>query len=415
MAKGDTIPTPDDLIGPAIDAIVARRPAALRHLNNSANSRYMAGVKMWSAQSKLALGRLNDELRQRFLPTASGSGLRELVSEPDFGSLAVDEAPTKAVGEATLLRTSATAPTGVIPKGTRFRRRGNPSAVPLPIAAAEYVSTQPVIVPTGALVAVVPVECVSTGTAGNIIPEDGVDDDAGVELASTLFDTEHPIVGDIPFHVATFSAAGGSAGITDADIRRIARGQGQGQAGPTEAAIRAGVLRGTGVRHFSVLRSALVDVGVERPNTKIVIADGSWGSSPLWTRAVTQYVSDEWGGFGLLVSSGQLRNVFIRVEATVQLRSARMLTDTAAIYAAIGEAVRAYFDDREQFYLWTLPSLRSAITQAHRSILTCTSVVVKDRNGALLSEPTVDTSTALSLRHFYLMSGGLGLTFQAPA
>lgn len=414
MAKSDTIPTPEDLIGPAIDATVARRPAALRHLNNSAKSRYARLVSAWGAQSVPVLARLNDELRQRFLPTASGSGLRELVSEPDFGSLIVNESPTKAAGEATISRPGGAVPTGVVPKGTRWRRRGNPRAVPLPITAAEYVTSEPVVIPFGALTATLPIVAVSTGTASNIVPETGVTSTSNVELADTIYDAESGVSLNDQWTLESFTAAGGSNGLTDADIRRIARGQGQGQSGPTDAAIVAGILRGTGVRHHGAFRSMLDDDSATRPNTRIFVADPSWASSSRWRDAIVQTLLDEWAGFGCRVTSGTVTNTFIRVEPTIQLRSARLLTNTAAISEAVRLAVRSYFDDRAEWWSWTLPSLRSAITAAHRSILTCTSVAVKDRNGNVLIAPTVDQSTATSIAHFYLLGDGLVPTFQAP-
>lgn len=428
MSKNDALPTPDDLIGPAIDAIVAKRPKALRWLNHyeltrsdGRRSRYATVVGAWRAQAIVACNRLAHELAQRFLDTASGQGLRDLVAEPEFG-LHLDESASFAYGTATLRRlidgtTTFTYPPGVIPAGTRFKRNANPNAIPIPIPAAEYVTTHPVVVDAAVTSVTIPIKSVRQGPDANIVYENGATRvlSAGVTIASRLFDVEQNDPTQAKFSLYEFQAAGGSAGLRDDDLKRIAKGQAGGLQGPTRPAIRAGVLRVPGVAHAAIFDSMIDDDSATRPNTRVFIADPSWGTSDLFRTSATAYLQDEWAGWGLRITAGTVWNQYIRVECAVQLRNARMLEDTSQIAADIRDAVRAYCDDREDWWSWSLGGLRAAISNASRGILTCTSVTVRDRMGNVLPEPTVNASTATQINHYYLLGDGVTPTFTGPS
>ncbi len=430
MPKNDAIPTADDIIGPAIDAIVARRPKALRWLNHyeltrtdGARSRYATVVGAWRAQAIVACNRLASELAARFLDTASGQGLRELVSEPDFGSLTLDETASFAYGTAILHRALdggaappiVTLPPGIIPAGTRFKRNANPSAVPIPLAAAEYVTTAAAVVDSAATSVSVPIVAVRAGTDANVVPESGVTGIAGVTIASRLYDVEQAIPTEAKWVLFSFDAGGGSAGLVDDDLRRIARGQAGGLQGPTTSAIRAGTLRTAGVNRIAIFNSRIDDDASARPNTRVFIVDDSWATSSVFRAGVTQFLQDNWAGFGCRITAGQVFNTYIRVECTVQLRNARKLTDTTQIAADIRAAIKAYFDDRDDWYQWNLGQLRAVISNASRDILTCTSATVKNRTGVAIVAPVVDEGTDTVLQHYYLLGDGVTPTFTGPS
>ena len=426
MPKNDAIPTADDVIGPAIDALVAKRPKALRWLNHyeltrtdGARSRYATVVGAWRAQAIVACNRLASELAARFLDTANGQALRELVSEPDFGSLTLDETASFALGVAFLDRVTDVAhpnkPAGVIPAGTRFRRNANPAAQPLPILAAEYVTIQPVVCDATQTSVIVPIRAVRAGADANIVPEQGISNAAGVTIASRTYDQEANVATDAKWSLTFVEAGGGSAGLVDDDLRRIARGQAGGLQGPTRSAIRAGVLRFPGVNRIAIFDSPGGGASYPVPHTRIFAADDSWSGSALWTSALIQSVSDEWAGFGCHLLAGVVTNIYIRVECTVQLRDARKLTDTSQIAADIRAAIKAYFDDRDDWYQWNLGQLRAVISNASRDILTCTSATVRDRLGNILAAPVVDTMQDVTLRHYYLLGDGVTPTFTGPA
>src|SRR5258708_2575963 len=75
MAK-PILPTANQVLTPAIDAIVAARPESLVHFN--LGGRWADLPAMWRAQLLLALARLSDEAKSARLRFATGDELKSL-------------------------------------------------------------------------------------------------------------------------------------------------------------------------------------------------------------------------------------------------------------------------------------------------------------------------------------------------
>ena len=395
MAASPILPTPDQAITPSVDALIAERPAALAHINLGRGrwANVLAGLR---AMAALAIARMGDEVAQRRLTTASGDGLRELIQSEFLAD--VDLSPTYARGTVYLNRAS-TASTGVIPAGTRFRKPADPAAVPLPVAAAEYESTTPVVVPAGTADVQVDVRAVQTGPDANV-PLETETSFTGVRVASTLFDT---------FTVTAIDAAGGSNGTDDAALKVIAKALARGQFGPTRDAVLAGALLGTSVRY-----AAIID-NLTTGKTKVHVADVSWGSSTKLLNEVTQRIRDDYSGFGLLLDPIAVTNIFIRVSATVRVRDARYLSDTTEIQENVRKALRAYFDDRDDWYAWKLSAIRGVIARADRRLMSCTTAAVQSRTGISQPEPTSPYTVIGGLAHYYLANDAVTLSVLEPA
>jgi hypothetical protein len=101
------------------------------------------------------------------------------------------------------------------------------------------------------------------------------------------------------------------------------------------------------------------------------------------------------------------------VDATLVLRTSSSLHDTSAIDASVLDAVRAYFDDRLDWYTWRSASLQSVLSRAHRRILVCSSVTVRGyTSGTALPDPSVTPGAAIFV-HPYLGDNALTLTYRA--
>ena len=112
------IPTPDEIIGKGIDALVALRPRALAHIN-AGKGGYANIFTAWRAQAALALRRLSDHALQNRVGFSTGDSLRFLAASEYDAPAVLD--PTVATGQATLSRAGGR-DGGVIRKGARFAR-----------------------------------------------------------------------------------------------------------------------------------------------------------------------------------------------------------------------------------------------------------------------------------------------------
>lgn len=392
------IPTPDHIVGAAIDEIVSRRPAALSYFNGQRGQWHALKVA-WRAQATRNIQRLADELLCSRLKFAADKSLRELAASEFF--LDIEEEQTKAIGFIRITRPTPGAPTpGVIRQGTKFARRPNPAAVPLPIQAAEYVSTEPVIVPGMEVTVTVPIEAVRPGSHANTPWETGVGPSTqGLAISDSLFATFTP---------SLLVAAGGRGSLEDDDIRRIATEQPRGLVGPTIGALIATALRSQGVKYFAELEDTTNAISV------MALADPSWAMSDPWSAKLLQILRDNAEGFGCRTRVAGLENTFIQLDATVQLKSKKFTAYTAEISANMRKAARAYFDDRMDWYVWKTKALRAALTRSDPRIFTCTSVTVSDRNGNVLAEPSDPLPTAETFTHYYLPDNALTVTFQNP-
>jgi hypothetical protein len=157
-----------------------------------------------------------------------------------------------------------------------------------------------------------------------------------------------------------------------------------------------------------------------RALTAVLAADVSWGSSAAWVAQIQQRILDDFAGFGCRVSTAFTANVFIRVECTITLRQASFLVDPTEITSALGRTLRSYFDDRPDWWTWKLSALRGICARAHRRILTCSSVVVRDAiTNAVLGEPTFQPKLGYfdsgnRPYHYYLSDNAVQPTYRVP-
>ncbi len=393
------LPDPDRCATAAIDALVALRPSAAAHITSG---RYGHIIHGYRAQAVLSAQRVADEVAQSSVRSASGQGLVELAAS-EF-DVVIPSTPSAAVGVVRLSR-PVLGSAGLIPAGTRFRRVANPDALPIGIAPAAYVSTVPipVRVTDGAIGAPlsVPVVASSANTAGNVplagngpFAADGVDP-ASMQVAATLFDPG--------FYVDSFEAAGGSSGPSDATIKRACFANGTGQYGPVSSANLAAALSVPGASRAVVLDDPLTGASC------IYAVDESWGWSQRFADAVAATVTRDALGFGCILESGKVVNQFVEVEAAVVLRTQRDAGNLDAIAENLRAAAVAYFDDRDDWYRWSLSGLRAALSRADRRIRGCSTVVVRDAfTKATVTPGTVTVGPPLT--HVYVGRRGVTVT-----
>lgn len=396
MADDPILPKPSELVAPGIDALVALRPAALAHINDGAGH-YAQVFGTLKAQANVALAYLADEVKQARIPFATGRGLTDLIRS-EF-NLTDAFGPEAAVGEVQLTRVN-TSLAGAIPKGTRFVRRANPRALPVPLQGAEYVSTETTTFNTGRENGPVKVVATRPGPHANtLVLSDnlnGAPNDIEIEQPTALFDTFTTNYGE---------AAGGTNGVSEDTVRRIALAQAKGQYGPTRLGILVGAFRAGAHR-------CIVTDDPTNATTYVLVADESWAVSTRFVDTIGQRLRDEFSGFGAgkIQMIGAL-NKFIRVSCTVQLRSASYLNYTGDITAAITAASREYFDERPDWNTFKLSSLRGVISRSDRRILTCTSVSIVDSGGVAVPQPIYATTNST---HLYLVDDHVDATYSAP-
>lgn len=415
MASRFAVPTPDEIIGPGIDALVALRPQTLRHLNNP-NSVYRRAFEGWRAQAASVIAYLADEVASTRLRVTRGRSLVELAA--DEYETVVDPSATPAYGTATLTRATGSYPAGILKKGFRFRRDAVENATPV-TKTASYVSTKDVVVASGATSASVPYVADRAGAHANA-PIMQLGSPLGtLKAVDALFDTA--------FTVSAFTAAGGSDGIDDDTIVREAEAYALGQYAPNLGAIVAGARRGTGVRRLDVRDIAQV-VATLTPRTytnaaftNVVLADASWATSPEWQSRVQQQIHDDFLGIGEVVRMGSVSNVVVRVDLTVTLRDGRDLANTDEIDAAIAKVLGAYFDDRPDWWTWKRAQIRATVARADRRILTCTIATVRTMStGSPLAEPPaplpiISGNSGITLVHYMLPPGAITTTYLTPS
>lgn len=411
------IPTPADIVRPAVDALVEARPRSVRHL---ATGRYGDIVAGWFGQTRIMRGRLASEVAARRL-SCSGQELRELVKSEYWCEF--DESIRTAVGEVFLTRTvtnNSNATTGnfapgVIARGTRFRKRADPSKSP-PIEESTYQTVEPVVVDADdtpgsppedlgggqwnhTQIVLVPVEATAGGAHANIpfFIGEGL---TTADVVDPLFDTSF---------TATVEAAGGGSTYDDETLRQLAKAQYLGQFGPNTSALIAGALSVGGVAHVAHTEDRTTGTA------RLYVADAQWGQSGRLADVVEQKIKDDVLGFGCMVSVGHILNIRITVEVAIVLTDPKYATNTTEIAEGIRSQLRPYFDDRDDFYTWRLNAVGAIAAQADHRILTCTGAVVKDRNGNVLAEPSKIDPTGNTIAHYYLADNAVKVTFSTPS
>lgn len=292
---------------------------------------------------------------------------------------------------------------GTIRRGTVFRVAADPTAVP-PVTGGEYVVLTDLYCPTGSQTAVPQVEASVEGPAQNL-PLWGT---GGPELvitsASPLFDSG----ATLPFTITALRAAGGSDGQTDPELRVAAAASWTGSYGATSGALIAGALRSPGVSKVAVLEN------FTRGGSVVYPTDPSWSWSEAWAGRVERELRDGWLGVGCRLGTGRVLNRIVRVEATVALRDAGLLIDPSAITEALRAVCRSYFDGRDDWHVFRLATLRAVLSRADRRILRCSSALVKDEDGAAISEPS-QPAAGDDLTHWFFADDALDVTYVGPS
>lgn len=416
MPYPNQIPRPAEIVGPGIDALGQTLPACAAWMRTT--GRWADVAEGWSAQAALATGYLVDEVASARLAQAKKGAVTQSLTELCRSEFDTDRTSgaVAAVGSVTLSR--ANGPGGAIPKGFRFRRDAQPSAIPA-VPAMIYVASRNVPVTLNQATVQVPVTASRAGADGNAPSFIGLGSFGTVVMADTPFDTS--------FSVSSYEAGGGLDAEDDLDLVAQAKAYAVGQYGPIVGAITAGALRGTGAHRAAVRDYAQIlnAQGALLPcaTTGLCLADASWGFGPTWLAQVTQAISDGFQGFGCSLLVTGAVNQLARVDCSVTLRDANSLNYTDDITVAIQQAVRAYFDDRPDWYVFRASGLRAAISRADRRILSCSSATVADihTNATIVdtSIPAVPLFSSFSggmiCRHWYLVNDGVAVSYSAPS
>lgn len=383
------VPTPDEILTPGINKLVALKPRALPHINAGTGG-YANIFAGWRAQVALLIRRIGNFARNGRLPFSQGDAL-DFLAGSEFDTIA-DKTAQKAVGQVTMTRTG-TLPGGTIFKGARFTRPADTSSQRL-WADASFECAVDTLVPQGSTSVTVPLMASREGSFANR-PSTGT--------AATEIQIADDIVDRTSWVISSYEMGGGSDGVSDADVQQYAQAFSQGQYGPTEAAALAGAFK-AGAKHVVPIDD------VTQGALQLYIADASWAGSTRWASTVRQSLYDQkLVGFGCKVLVSYATNTLIGVEATCKVRSPNYLAETSAIDVSIQKALRKYFDERPDWNRWKLSALRGIIARADRRLLTCSSVTVKDYAGVTLTEPTSTSST-----HFMVLQNGAQITYQSP-
>jgi hypothetical protein len=240
----------------------------------------------------------------------------------------------------------------------------------------------------------------------NALPGTPIPTSSPITFGNTQIQPATPLF-DSNLKVFDCEAAGGSTGIDDPRLVAAARAYARGQYGPTDAALVSGALQQQSVGHFAFFRANALT-----PYAQGYVADPSWASSGLglgsgtsWTDSIAGAIAQSSLGFGARVRWGKVVNRLTSVSATIHLKSTAALASTSAIDANVRAAIRSYFDDRGDWYLFRLKGLGAAITNADPNIQQAVDVAVSDAvTGAAIGEPAVPGQSTWSpiLTHYYL-------------
>lgn len=410
------IPTPQDIVNPAILKLIELRPRAEAHVYSG---RYGDIFEGWKAQARLNRDRMASEaIASRLI--SEGDELRELARSEYWAEF--DETPRAAIGELAIVRQTTNASNditgnftiGVIPAGTKFAKRSDPDASP-PVAEMIFETTATIVVDdvenlqlidngddtfTHAQAVFLNIVAQEVGRAGNTPNFLGAGNPV-FQIVDPLFD---PL-----FSVQVSLSGGGSDGLSDPTIRQLAKANYLGQFGPTHGALIAAALGHFGIEHAAVMRDTVNAI------SWVFIADASWGCSTALVNAVEQFVKDHGCGFGGRIRGGFVTNMRITVTATVVVESAKLLSDTTELLQAIQKRLRQYFDERPDWYTWRLNTVGAATVEADKRLIACTEVSVLNESGDPIVDPPAKLLPGIPYaRHYYLVDDAVRVTFVAP-
>jgi hypothetical protein len=423
-----------DLLAPAVDALLGDLTGdARRQREYFANhGRYGDILRGWRGQAEVWRARLTREVIARRRLLATGQPLADLAKSEYFAELPDD--PQTATGEATLVRTitntSALAtgnfPSGVIAQGSTLKRIGDASAA-VPTQSAEYLTAASAVCgpdDDGPPLAngpnwlhtqsvTIAVDATRAGPQANI-PNylDGASPLVAT-IGSTLFDPT--------FTIGALAAAGGTLGVVDAQIAALALAMSTGSYGPTSGAAVAGVLTSPGARRAVYVQDSVNAVG------RLFVADESWASSTRYLTALQQSLRVRpWVGWGCRVTVNPVANLGIVVAPSILLRSRDYVSAQIEITQNVKLALVQYFDERPDWYTWTLNALGGIVAGADARILACTAVAVRQVGGQPIAavdefgvvtgaqpDPSVQPSTA-QVTHYSLVGQAVDAAYSVP-
>lgn len=296
-----------------------------------------------------------------------------------------------------------TAPAGVIKSGSRWSVQANPNSSP-PITGAQFDSLRDVVVSIGQAEVDVQVESSINGLNGNTPLWISGGQNRQIIAQDVLFDSTQTE----KFAISDFRAAGGIDAETDEVLRKASKSKFRGKSGPTNNAIIAGCFDDGRIAHASTLEE-LEFTGI----AYAYVADYSWAQSKALLNQIKQNLRDNWEGAGCKILMGDIRNKLIRVDLTVAVKDAKLLADTDDIADDIKVDLLDYFENRDDFYLWTFNNIKSVVSKSNRNILTCLSATVKDENGIVLSEPVFPVAGE-TLIHYWLLDNAINIIFTSP-
>ncbi len=298
---------------------------------------------------------------------------------------------------------------GAVKRGTRFERRADPTAQP-PFLAAVYAASADKSVRTGADFAIVPIEATTTGPDAN---EPAMNSNHPYTLVA--LDALYDDTATLKFAPTFLTAAGGADAQPDGELERAARANWAGRYGPTVGALLAGALASFGASRTVIREDATTGTAI------VYAVDPSWAQSTEWLARLQQALSDPkigFLGFGCKMTAPfSLVNQLIRAELTVVLKNAAFLTDTTDLTDRITATLRAYFDDRADWYFWRASAIRARVTKCDARILTCSQVNIFNQDSEPLTEPTVATGSIFpnSIVHYQLLDNPIAVTFVGPS
>lgn len=293
---------------------------------------------------------------------------------------------------------------GVIKNKHRFAVEANPSAQPkIEAADFEVVTDYPVAIGQGSIT--VRARATRSGPAANrpVLVGAGA---PSVVLRSVdaLFDASALL----RFAVASYAAAGGTKGQSDPTLKRAAAAAWSGRDGPTDDAVLAGAMAGGADR-------SVVMTDPTAGRSLVWAVDESWAQSPSWLEVLAGVIETRHNGFGCRFSMETVQNRLIRIGLVVVLREARFLANTTPFTQRIQKALREYFNDRPDWYVWSIAAIRGVVAKTDRRILSCSSASVFDASGTPLAEPTAPPrTTGTILTHYWPDNAPIAISYAAP-